>query len=393
MGPSLATLRRVALIVLDGCGCGASPDAARYGDEGANTLGNLARKVGPLSLPNLGRLGLGNLTTIDGVAPVKQAEGHFGWLREASAGKDTTTGHWEMCGLRTETAFPTFPSGFPAEMIARFEQATGRRVVGNKVASGTTILDELAPHHVATGDLIVYTSADSVFQIAAHEEVVPLPELYRACEIARGLCDELHIGRVIARPFLGGPGTWKRTYNRRDYSLPPPDPTVLNRLADAGLPVVGVGKISDIFAGSGVTENIHTEGNLDGLAATLAAFDKLERGLVFTNLVDFDMLYGHRRDPAGFYQALADFDAFLPSLLERLQPGDLVLMTADHGNDPTFHGTDHTRELVPLLAATHKRSGATLGERAGFYDIASTIADGFGVAPPVFGTSFLSALA
>lgn len=385
-------LGRVALLVLDGCGCGAAEDASRYGDVGANTLGNLARRLGPLALPNLGRLGLGNLTPIEGVAPVANAEAAYGRMREASAGKDTTTGHWEMCGLRTDTAFPTFPDGFPADMLRRFSAETGRGVLGNKVASGTTILDELGAEHVRTGDLIVYTSADSVFQIAAHEEVVPIDELYKICEVARRLCDEKQIGRVIARPFVGAPGAWKRTYNRRDYSLPPPEPTVLNRLADAGVPVVGVGKISDIFAGSGVTESVHTEGNLDGLAATLTAFDKLDRGLVFTNLVDFDMLYGHRRDPVGFYKALGDFDQFLPSLLGRLREGDVVILTADHGNDPTFAGTDHTRELVPLIAATHKKSGAPLGERHGFFDIAATIADGFGVAPTAHGQSFLPAL-
>ncbi len=385
-------LGRVALLVLDGCGCGAAEDASRYGDVGANTLGNLSRRLGPLALPNLARLGLGNLTPIEGVAPVANAEAAYGRMREASAGKDTTTGHWEMCGLRTDKAFPTFPDGFPADMLRRFCAETGRGVLGNKVASGTTILDELGAEHVRTGDLIVYTSADSVFQIAAHEEVVPIDELYKICEVARRLCDEKQIGRVIARPFVGAPGAWKRTYNRRDYSLPPPEPTVLNRLADAGVPVVGVGKISDIFAGSGVTESIHTEGNLDGLAATLTAFDKLDRGLVFTNLVDFDMLYGHRRDPAGFYKALGDFDHFLPSLLGRLREGDVVILTADHGNDPTFGGTDHTRELVPLIAATHKKSGTPLGERHGFFDIAATIADGFGVAPTAHGQSFLAAL-
>lgn len=389
------TLGRVALIVLDGCGCGASADASNYGDQGANTLGNLAKHVGPLQLPNLQKLGLGNLTAIDGVLPTDQPRAAFGRMREASAGKDTTTGHWEMCGLRTDTAFPTFPHGFPEEMLARFKAEIGRGVLGNKVASGTTILDELAPEHMATGDVIVYTSADSVFQIAAHEEIVPIDELYRICEVARRLCDEKQIGRVIARPFVGKPGAWKRTYNRRDYSLPPPQPTILNRIAEAGIPVIGVGKISDIFAGSGVTENIHTEGNLDGLQATLAAFDKLDRGLVFTNLVDFDMLYGHRRDPAGFYKALSDFDAFLPSLLAKLRPNDLVLLTADHGNDPTFAGTDHTREYVPLIAisaATQQKSGAALGERNGFYDIAGTLAEGFGVTAPSHGQSFLSAL-
>ena len=395
---SAGPIDRVVLIVLDSCGCGAAPDADRYGDQGANTLGNLSRSQ-PLQLPHLQALGLGNLTDLRGVPPLAatgstRPRGAFGKLRERSAGKDTTTGHWELCGLQVDTAFPTYPEGFPDEMIARFRAAVGRDVLGNKPASGTTILDELGPEHLRTGAFIVYTSADSVFQIAAHEEVVPLPELYRACVIARRLCDEYQIGRVIARPFIGPPGAFKRTYNRRDFALPPPEPTVLDRISEAGLPVVGVGKIWDIFAGHGVTQNIHSEGNTDGLALTLKALDETPRGLIFVNLVDFDMLYGHRRDPVGYGRALSEFDAFLPQLLARLGPRDLVMLTADHGNDPTWGGTDHTREEVPILAfgaAAPRRERADLGVRDGFFDVAQTLCDGFGLPAWPRGRSFLAA--
>jgi phosphopentomutase len=277
-------------------------------------------------------------------------------------------------------------------MMARFTQAIGRGVLGNKTASGTAIIEELGPEHLRTGSVIVYTSADSVFQIAAHEEVVPLDELYRISEIARKLCDEIPVARVIARPFVGEPGRFKRTYNRRDFSMPPPSATVLDDIAAAKLPVVGVGKIWDIFAGRGVTENLHSEGNADGMECTLEALGRVERGLVFTNLVDFDMLYGHRRDPDGYYRALQEFDAFLPRLVERLGPRDAVLITADHGNDPTWRGTDHTREYVPLLAVSRRAMGHDLGVRRGFYDIAQTLADGFGLTPRPRGASFLPAI-
>lgn len=384
---------RVILIVLDSCGCGAAPDAERYGDDGANTLGNMSVKLGGLTLPHLQGLGLGHLTTILGVPPVAAPRGAFGRMREASAGKDTTTGHWEMAGLQVDTPFPTFPHGFPAEFMRRFEQRIGRGTLGNKTASGTAILDELGAEHMKTGKPIVYTSADSVFQIAAHEEVIPVEELYRISEIARKLCDELPVARVIARPFVGAPGTFKRTYNRRDFSMPPPTPTVLDAIAAAGLPVVGVGKIWDIFAGRGVTENVHSEGNDDGCERTLEAMDRVERGLIFVNLVDFDMLYGHRRDPEGYYRALQAFDAFLPRLQAKLSPRDVVLITADHGNDPTYKGTDHTREYVPLLAMSARAAGHDLGLRNGFYDIAATLADAFGLPPRPRGLSFLSAVA
>ena len=384
---------RVIWIVLDSCGCGAAPDAKSYGDDGSNTLGNMSVKLGGLTLPHLQGLGLGHLTTILGVPPVAAPRAAFGKMREASAGKDTTTGHWEMSGLQVDTAFPTFPQGFPAEMMARFEKAIGRGTLGNKTASGTEIIEELGAEHMKTGKPIVYTSADSVFQIAAHEEVIPVDELMRISEAARKLCDELPVARVIARPFVGEPGKFKRTYNRRDFSMPPPSATVLDAIADANLPVVGVGKIWDIFAGRGVTENVHSEGNADGCVRTLEAMDKVERGLVFTNLVDFDMLYGHRRDPEGYYRALQEFDAFLPRLQQKLGPRDIAIITADHGNDPTYRGTDHTREYVPLIAMSARAAGHDLGVRNGFYDIAQTLADGFGLPPRARGLSFLSALA
>jgi phosphopentomutase len=388
----MSKLDRVVLMVLDSCGCGALPDAGRYGDAGADTLGNLSVRVGGMTLPHLMGLGLGHLTTILGVPPVARPRGAFGKMRESSAGKDTTTGHWEMCGLNVATPFPTFPDGFPRELMERFEREIGRGTLGNKVASGTVILDELGAEHMRTGKVIVYTSADSVFQVAAHEDIVPVEELYRICLIARRLCDELPVARVIARPFVGEPGKFRRTYNRRDFSMPPPEPTVLDAIAAAGLPVVGVGKIWDIFAGQGVTENVHSEGNADGCTRTLEAFDKCERGLIFVNLVDFDMLYGHRRDPAGYYAALQQFDTFLPELERRLGPRDLLLITADHGNDPTFRGTDHTREYVPILALGGRAAGHDLGVRVGFFDVAQTLADAFGLPPWPRGVSFLPAL-
>jgi phosphopentomutase len=389
----MAALDRAVLIVLDSVGCGAAPDAAHYGDEGADTLGNLSVKLGGLTLPHLQGLGLGHLTTILGVPPVARPAAAFGKMREASAGKDTTTGHWELCGLALHDPFPTFPEGFPAEMIERFAREIGRPVLGNRPASGTVILEELGGQQMERGGVIVYTSADSVFQVAAHEEVVPVPELYRICQVARRLCDEKRIARVIARPFVGEPGTFRRTYNRRDFSMPPPEPTLLDGLTAAGLPVIGIGKIWDIFAGRGVSENIHTEGNADGLERTAQAMARTERGLVFANLVDFDMLYGHRRDPKGYYRALRELDAFIPQLVERLGARDLLLFTADHGNDPTFPGTDHTREQVPLLVVGGKATGRDLGVRTGFYDVAQTLAAGFGLEPRPRGVSFLEAVA
>ena len=388
-----AKIERAVLIVLDSVGCGELPDAAAYGDAGSNTLGNLARKIGGIRLPNLQALGLGNLTEIAGVPRVEKAAGGFGKMHEASAGKDTTTGHWEMAGIEVKKAFPTFPQGFPSAMIERFSRATGRGVLGNKTASGSEIIEELGVEHMKTGALIVYTSADSVFQIAAHEEIVPIDELYRVSEIARKLCDEIPVARVIARPFVGEPGKFKRTYNRRDFSMPPPSATVLDALLAAKIPVIGVGKIWDIFAGHGIGENIHSEGNADGCARTLEALEHLDRGLLFLNLVDFDMLYGHRRDPQGYGHSLEEFDTFLPSLQKKLGDKDLLILTADHGNDPTYRGTDHTREYVPLLALRGSGGAAgDLGVRRGFYDIAQSLADGFGLARQPHGESFLPQL-
>jgi phosphopentomutase len=386
-------IRRAIVLVTDSVGCGEAPDAAAYGDQGANTLGNIAKQLGGLSLPNLGELGIGNLTEIAGVPPVKTPRGAFGKMREASAGKDTTTGHWEMVGLVIDKPFQVFANGFPPEIIDEFAHAAGRGVLGNKPASGTIILDELAEEHVKTGKLIVYTSADSVFQIAAHEDVVPLPELYRICEAARKICDRYYIGRVIARPFVGSPGAWKRTYNRKDFGMPPPEPTVLDAIREARLPCVGVGKIGDIFSMVGLDDNVHTEGNADGLQKTLELMDRVREGLIFVNLVDFDMLFGHRNDVPGYAGCLREFDAFLPALWKKMQPGDLAMITADHGNDPTTPSTDHSREYVPILAfGPQIAAGKNLGVRQKFCDLGQTLADGFGLRPRPRGESFLREL-
>ena len=386
-------IKRAIVLVTDSVGCGEAPDAAAYGDAGANTLGNIAKKLGGLSLPNLGALGIGNLTDIAGVPATKTPRGAFGKMREASAGKDTTTGHWEMVGLVIDKPFQVFANGFPPEIIDEFKHAAGRDVLGNKPASGTIILDELAEEHVKTGKLIVYTSADSVFQIAAHEDVVPLPELYRICEAARKICDRYYIGRVIARPFVGTPGAWKRTYNRKDFGMPPPEPTVLDAIRDAHLPCMGVGKIGDIFSMVGLDDNVHTEGNADGLQKTLELMDRVHEGLIFVNLVDFDMLFGHRNDVPGYAGCLREFDAFLPALWKKMQPGDLAMITADHGNDPTTPSTDHSREYVPILAfGPQSAAGKNLGVRQKFCDLGQTLADGFGLRPRPRGESFLREL-
>jgi phosphopentomutase len=385
--------RRAVILVADGVGCGDAPDAAAYGDAGADTLGNLARAVGGLRLPNLEALGLGHLTPIAGVTAAASPRGAWGTLREASAGKDTITGHWEMAGLVTEEAMPTFPHGFPPAITDALRAASGRGLLGNRTASGTAIIEELGPQHLATGDLILYTSADSVLQIAAHEAVVRLEEQYRICEAARVIADRHRIGRVIARPFVGSPGAFRRTYNRRDYSLIPPMPTLLDHLVAAGQTVIGVGKISDIFAGRGVSRSLHSEGNVDGLRLTLEALPTLDRGLLFVNLVDFDMLYGHRNDVPGFARALAELDAWLPAFHDALGPGDVAFITADHGNDPTTPGTDHTRERVPLLAFGPGVRAAPLGTRASFCDLGQTIAAALGIPPIARGASFLDTIA
>jgi phosphopentomutase len=392
-------LTRAIILVADGVGCGGAPDAVAYGDAGADTLGNLSRHagVGPLALPQLGALGLGHLTPIAGVPPVTTSAGAYGAMIEASAGKDTITGHWEMAGLVTEQALPTFPDGFPSEILDDLRAAAGGRgILGNRTASGTAIIEELGARHMATGELIVYTSADSVLQIAAHERVIPLPELYRICEQARVIADRHRIGRVIARPFIdaptGAPGLFQRTYNRRDYSLVPPAPTLCDAIVGAGMPVIGVGKIGDIFAGRGVSESLHSEGNVDGLRLTLAALARLRRGLLFVNLVDFDMLYGHRNDAAGFYRGLRELDDWLPTFRGALRAGDVAFITADHGNDVTTPGTDHTRERVPLLAFGPGVHPGPLGDRTSFCDLGQTIAEGLGLAALPRGTSFLGDL-
>jgi phosphopentomutase len=385
------TKRRVVLLVLDSCGCGGAADAADYGDAGADTLGHTAHAVGGLELPHLRGLGLGNLTEMRGVPAAAAPGGAFGRMNERSAGKDTTTGHWELSGLVTTEPFRTFTDGFPSELIEAFVRETGRGVLGNKVASGTDVIEELGPEQRRTGAWIVYTSVDSVFQVAAHEDVIPLDELYAACRIARRLCDPYRIGRVIARPFRGEPGSLERTYDRHDYAMPPHAETVLDRLAEAGIPIVGVGKIGDIFCGQGIAESIRSAGNVDGMHKTIERLRTLTHGLLFTNLVDFDSRYGHRRDPAGFARALRQFDEQLPALVEQIGNDDLLMITADHGNDPTHRGTDHTREQVPLLVYGPKgAAGVDLGARESFCDVAATLAEAFGQSWSGCGRSFIS---
>ena len=395
-----APFTRVIVIVMDSVGIGELPDAAAYGDQGSNTVGNIARQV-PLMVPTLRRLGLDRLVdlgtdpgrTRDGVnsVPGPSPNGAFGRMAEASAGKDSVTGHWELMGIVLDRAFPTFPNGFPAEVIAEFARQTGRAVVGNKAASGTAILDELGPEHLRTGALIVYTSADSVFQIAAHEDIVPLPELYRACETAYRIVGEgLGVGRVIARPFVGAPGRFKRTANRRDYALPPSSETLLDRVKAAQLPVVAIGKIEDLFAGRGITSATHTKSDDDGMDEVEREMQQTARGLVFTNLVDFDTQYGHRNDVAGYARNLEKFDARLATILPRLRDDDLLIVTADHGNDPTTPSTDHAREYVPVFVVGPRvRKGVDLGTRPTFADVGQTLADVFGVGRLAHGTSFL----
>jgi phosphopentomutase len=387
------SINRVIVIVLDSVGAGEAPDAASYGDQGSATLTNIGKSVGNLSLPNLGALGLGRITPIQGTPPSAQPIGAFGKMQEHSRGKDTTTGHWEMMGIVIQEPFATYPNGFPEEILKPFIERTGRGVLGNKAASGTDILTELGEEQSKTGKWIVYTSADSVFQIAAHEEVIPLDELYKGCEIAREILDQYMVGRVIARPYVGKPGAFKRTYNRRDFSMQPPTQMVLDALSNAKVPITAVGKIEDIYAGRGISRSIHTEGNADGIIKIAEELDITKQGFIFANLVDFDMLYGHRNDPAGYAKCLEEFDAALPSITSKLQDGDLLLITADHGNDPTSKSTDHSREYVPLLAYGPKlKKGVDLGVRQGFADLGATIADALRVPWSGTGTSFLSQL-
>ena len=389
---SESTSRRAVLLVLDGVGCGAAPDTAAYGDTGSDTIGNVARAVGGLDLPNLARLGLGHVASIQGVEPVAHPIGAWGTLIPRSSGKDSTTGHWELAGLHLAQPFPTYPHGFPPGVIAAFERATGRPVVANCVASGTAVIADFAEQARDAGAWIVYTSADSVFQIAAHEAWIPLEELYRACEIAREQLVAPHdVSRVIARPFVGTSGAWRRTANRRDYSLQPPGVTLLDALAEAGIPRSGVGKVDDLFAGRSITSR-HTADNAEGVSAILDWLNSAPRGFCFANLVDFDQLFGHRNDVRGFQGALEAFDRALPSLLAALREDDLLFMTADHGNDPTTPSTDHARERVPLLVVGARVRGGNLGERETFSDLGATVADWFGLSWRGRGTSFLPTL-
>jgi phosphopentomutase len=385
---SMSPISRVLLIVMDSVGIGELPDAGAYGDEGSNTIGNIARAV-PLEVPTLRSLGLDRLVDVGGPR-VAGVRGAYGRMAEASAGKDSVTGHWEMTGIVLERAFPTYPHGFPADLIAEFERRIGRRTLGNVVASGTVIIDQLGPEHLRTGAPIVYTSADSVFQIAAHEDVIPIEEQYRLCHVAFDLVAKGHgVARVIARPFVGEPGHFTRTANRRDFALEAPADTLLDQLKRAGHPVVGIGKIEDLFAARGLTDAVHTTSDEHGMDLVEAHLISSAAGLIFVNLVDFDTQYGHRNNVEGYAANLERFDARLARVLPQLRTSDLLIVTADHGNDPTTPSTDHSREYVPVLfAGDGVRRGADLGTRSTFADLGQTIAEIFGVGPLAHGVSF-----
>lgn len=386
--------KRIFLVVMDSVGIGEAPDAEQFGDLGADTLGHIAEKMSGLNMPNMGKLGLSNIREIKGIEKAEKPLAFYTKMQEASSGKDTMTGHWEIMGLHIDTPFRVFPEGFPEELISELESRTGRKIIGNKPASGTEILVELGEEHLKTGNLIVYTSADSVLQIAAHEEIVPIEEQYEICKIARELTlDEKYmVGRVIARPFVGEPGSFKRTANRHDYALKPFERTVMNELKDANLDVIAIGKISDIYDGEGVTESLRTVSNMDGMDKLVQTFEMDFTGISFLNLVDFDALFGHRRDPEGYGKALEEYDARLPEVFAKMEEDDLLIITADHGNDPIHHGTDHTREYVPLLVYAKNLEGKSLPIRETFADIGATVADNFNVKLPKYGQSFLSDL-
>jgi phosphopentomutase len=390
----VSTFKRAIVIVMDSVGIGELPDAGAYGDCGSNTLGNIARRV-PLRVPTLRALGLDRLVALGGTPPGDGPRGAIGRMAEASAGKDSVTGHWEMMGIVLDGPFPTFPQGFSADIIQEFSRRTGRAVIGNKAASGTAIVDELGAEHMRTGALIVYTSADSVFQIAAHEDVVSVSELYKACEVAYTLVGEgLGVGRVIARPFIGTAGHFKRTANRHDYALPPSGDTLLDRLKAMGLPVVAIGKIQDLFAGRGVTSAVHTASDGEGMDAVERQMSQADRGLIFANLVDFDTQFGHRNDVEGYARNLEAFDERLARVLPQLRPDDLLVVTADHGNDPTTPSTDHSREYVPLLAVGPRvRAGIDVGTRKTFADLGQSLSEVFGAGPLAHGTSFIAEIA
>jgi len=385
-------LRRAVIIILDGVGIGAAPDAADYGDVGSDTLGNVARACGGLALPHLERFGLGNIRSLEGIQQRGDAAGAWGTMRPASAGKDSTTGHWEIAGVHLERPFPTFSTGFPSEVVETFARETGRGVIANVVGSGTDVIEKYAAEQRATGNWILYTSADSVFQVAADEAVIPLKELYSACRIARKMLEPPHdVSRVIARPFVSTSGGYRRTANRRDYSLEPPSETLFDALSKAGIARSGVGKIDDLFAGRSISSR-HTASNAEGIRGIKEWLSTAQSGFLFANLVDFDQLYGHRNDVAGFYGALREFDAALPSITSRLKEDDLLFITADHGNDPTTPTTDHARECVPLLARGMRVVPRNLGERDTFSDLGATVAEWFGLSFRGRGKSFLSEL-
>jgi len=387
-----ASARRAAIVVLDGVGIGEAPDAARYGDAGSNTLGNLSRAVGGLSLPNLERAGLGRIAPLVGVRAIPDPSGAHGMLVPASAGKDSTTGHWEIAGVHLRTAFPTYPHGFPSDVIDEFERRTGRGVIGNCVGSGTAIISDYGEEHQRTGRWIVYTSADSVFQIAAHEETIPLEELYSGCQIARDMLVAPHdVSRVIARPFVGAPGNYTRTAHRRDFSIAPPGTTLLDALAEAGIARSGVGKVDDLFAGRSISSR-HQVDNAEGIRFVLDWLHGADGGFLFTNLVDFDQLFGHRNDVPGFHNALRQFDAALPDILSAMREDDLLFITADHGNDPTTPSTDHARECVPLLALGRRVRPVNIGRRSTFSDLGATVAEWFGIGFRGRGSSFLQSI-
>ncbi|MEI2665115.1 phosphopentomutase [Rossellomorea sp. LJF3] len=389
------TYKRVHLIVMDSVGIGEAPDAELFNDKGSDTLGHIAEHMNGLNMPNIGKLGLSNIKEVKGIEKADKPLAYYTKMQEASVGKDTMTGHWEIMGLNIDKPFKTYPDGFPEKLIQRLEAETGRTIIGNKPASGTEIIEELGKEHMETGALIVYTSADPVLQIAAHEEIIPIEEQYKICEIAREITkeEEYLVGRVIARPFVGEPGEFKRTSNRHDYALKPFERTVMNEMKDSGLDVIAIGKISDIYNGEGVTDSIRTKHNMDGMDSFIKTFDQSFTGLSFLNLVDFDALYGHRRDPKGYGEALEEFDARLPEVFDKMTEEDLLIITADHGNDPTAPGTDHTREYVPLLVYSKRfKEGKELPISETFADIGATVADNFNVKMPKFGQSFLTQL-
>ena len=387
--------KKIHVVVLDSVGIGEAPDAANFGDVGSHTLGHIAEKMNGLTMPHMESFGLANIEPLQGIQATDKPKAYYGKMQEASVGKDTMTGHWEIMGLNIDKPFKVYPEGFPAELIAELEKRTGRKVLCNKPASGTQVIEDFGKEHMETGAIIVYTSADPVLQIAAHEEIIPLEELYKICEIARELTlqPEYLVGRVIARPFIGTPGNFTRTSNRHDYALKPFGRTTMNVLKDAGLDVIAIGKISDIFNGEGVTDAVRTKNNMDGMDKFAEVVRRDFHGISFLNLVDFDANFGHRRDPLGYGNALQEYDARLPEITEAMSEDDLLIVTADHGNDPTFPGTDHTREYVPLIVYSPRFNDCSeLTLRETFADIAATVAENFEVEAPAFGKSFLNNL-